>query len=80
MRVANDDNARRLICSRVGGGAFERFGTASTPDDKASGAPQPMHADALVLTARPHSLQVIKAMMSLLPHVPQQHFKPMVGI
>ncbi len=50
--VAKDANARRLIYSRVGGGAFERFGTTSAPDDMVRGAPQPMHAVALLLTAR----------------------------
>src|ERR1700730_2660620 len=65
--IDKDNRARRLICSRVGGGAFERFGTRSMGDDVVSGAPQPMHTVALSLTARPHSLHAISA-MAILPN------------
>jgi hypothetical protein len=37
------------------------LGIISMPAAVVIGAPQPMHADALLLTARPHSLQTIKA-------------------
>src|ERR1700694_5934708 len=66
-KIDRDNNARRLICSRVGGGAFERFGTRSMGDDVLRGAPQPMHTVALLLTARPHSLHAIRA-MAILPN------------
>src|SRR6266581_109563 len=62
--IDKDNHARRLICSRVGGGAFERFATRSMGDDEVvRGAPQPMHTVALSLTARPHSLHVISVMV-----------------
>ena len=60
--MVKDSNTRRLICSRVGGGEFERLGTRSMEDDVERGAPQPMHAGAFSLTARPHSLHAISAM------------------
>jgi|SRR5882724_9101296 len=64
--IDKDNNARRLICLRVGGGAFERFATRSMGDDDVvSGAPQPMHTAALSLTARPHSLHAVSAMILL---------------
>jgi hypothetical protein len=59
---ASDINIRRLICDDVGGAVFAGAGTRSMLEESLSGAPQPMQAAALLLTARPHSLQVIIAM------------------
>lgn len=57
-----DRIARRLICWRVGGDMLVSVGTTLMGDAVGSGAPQPIHAGALLLTARPHSLHAIKAM------------------